>query len=97
MTSTAAAPELSSRERVEAALEVVVRSQPRLNAFTSVRPDHAVAEADALDGEAVPRGPSHGMPIVVKDLFDVAGLPTTGGCAAYRDRVAASDSAGWLR
>lgn len=93
MTTAAAAPELSSRERVEAALRAIARSQPRLNAFTSVRPDDAVAEADALDQEAVPRGPLHGMPVVVKDLFDVADLPTTGGCGAYRDRVAVSDSA----
>ena len=80
------------RAVVEKALEAA--SRPRSsNAFTSTRADHALAEAEQLDRESVPRSPLHGVPVVVKDLFDVAGLPTTGGCAAYRDRMAGSDAA----
>ncbi len=82
------------RDRVEEALEAIGRVQSLVNAFTSVRGDEALAEADALDRSSDRLdAPLYGVPVVVKDLFDVAGLPTTGACEAYRDRVAASDSA----
>jgi aspartyl-tRNA(Asn)/glutamyl-tRNA(Gln) amidotransferase subunit A len=84
--------ELSCRERIAAALDAIERLQPSVNAFTSVRAEEAQREAELLDGGS-DRGPLHGTPVVVKDLFDVAGLPTTGGCGAYRDRVAAGDAA----
>jgi aspartyl-tRNA(Asn)/glutamyl-tRNA(Gln) amidotransferase subunit A len=85
----------SCRDRVEAALDAIERIQAELNAFTSVRADEALAEADALDRRAdgTPPGRLHGVPVAVKDLFDVAGMPTTGGCAAYQHRIAATDAA----
>lgn len=80
--------------RVEAALQDLERAQDALNVCTVLRADEALAEARALDlAGDLRRGPLHGVPVVVKDLFDVAGLPTTGGCAAYRGRVATSDAA----
>jgi aspartyl-tRNA(Asn)/glutamyl-tRNA(Gln) amidotransferase subunit A len=86
---------VTCRERVETALAAIDDVQPRLNAFTSIRAEAALAEADALDRAhgRQPRGPLHGLPVVVKDLFDVAGLATTGACAAYRDRRAPTDAA----
>lgn len=51
----------------------------------------ALAEA-AAQWRRAERGPLHGLPVIVKDLFDVAGTPTTGSCAAYRDRVAVRDA-----
>jgi aspartyl-tRNA(Asn)/glutamyl-tRNA(Gln) amidotransferase subunit A len=77
--------------RVEAALQAIEETQPRLNAFTAVLAAEALARARQLDGQG-PVGPLHGVPVVVKDLFDVAGAPTTGGCAAYEGRVATEDS-----
>ncbi|HZI39196.1 MAG TPA: amidase family protein, partial [Acidimicrobiia bacterium] len=77
--------------RVEASLQAIDEIQPRLNAFTSVLADDALARARQLDGQD-PVGPLHGVPVVVKDLFDVAGVPTTGCCAAYEDRIATEDS-----
>jgi Asp-tRNA(Asn)/Glu-tRNA(Gln) amidotransferase A subunit family amidase len=77
--------------RVEASLQAIDEAQPRLNAFTSVLADEALARARELDGLG-PVGPLHGMPVVVKDLFDVAGVPTTGACGAYEGRVATEDS-----
>jgi aspartyl-tRNA(Asn)/glutamyl-tRNA(Gln) amidotransferase subunit A len=78
--------------RVEASLQAIEDAQPRLNAFTSVMAEEALARARALDGQE-PVGPLHGLPVVVKDLFDVAGVPTTGACGAYAGRVAGEDSA----
>jgi len=77
--------------RVEASLEAIDEAQPRLNAFTAVLADEALARAHELDGQD-PVGPLHGLPVVVKDHFDVAGVPTTGACAAYEGRVATEDS-----
>src|SRR5688500_4395440 len=77
--------------RVEASLQAIDEIQPRLNAFTSVLADDALARARQLDGQD-PVGPLHGVPVVVKDLFDIAGVPTTGCCGAYEGRVAAEDS-----
>jgi Asp-tRNA(Asn)/Glu-tRNA(Gln) amidotransferase A subunit family amidase len=77
--------------RVEASLQAIEETQPRLNAFTSVLADAALARARELDGqESV--GPLHGVPVVVKDLFDIVGVPTTGCCGAYEGRVATEDS-----
>lgn len=78
-------------DRVEAALSAVDEVQRRFNAFTSVLSDAARARARELEREA-PEGVLHGVPVVVKDLFDVAGATTTGACAAYDGRVATSDS-----
>src|SRR5690606_28491560 len=39
-----------------------------------------------------PRGPLHGIPVGLKDLVDVAGVPTTAASAAYADRVAERDA-----
>src|SRR5919199_2571157 len=83
--------EQSAVARVEAALQAIDETQPRLNAFTAVLADDALARASELDGRD-PVGPLHGLPIVVKDLFDVAGVPTTGACRAYEGRVATEDS-----
>jgi aspartyl-tRNA(Asn)/glutamyl-tRNA(Gln) amidotransferase subunit A len=86
---------MSCLERVDAVLAAIETTQSELNAFTALRADEALREAAVLDlrGDAQLRGLLHGVPVVVKELFDVAGLPTTGGCAAYRDRIARSDSA----
>jgi Asp-tRNA(Asn)/Glu-tRNA(Gln) amidotransferase A subunit family amidase len=77
--------------RVEASLQAIEETQPSLNAFTSVLADDALARARELDGQE-PVGPLHGVPVVVKDLFDIAGVPTTGCCGAYEGRVATEDS-----
>jgi aspartyl-tRNA(Asn)/glutamyl-tRNA(Gln) amidotransferase subunit A len=48
----------------------------------------------ALDrARSAPAGPLHGVPVVVKDLYDLAGTTTTGCCAAYEARVASANSA----
>lgn len=49
-----------------------------------------IAESEIMAGEI--RGPLHGIPISLKDLIDVEGVPTTGSSRALRDHVAAQDS-----
>ncbi len=67
-----------------------------MNAFSQLHPEEALEQAEAR-AEAVargePTGPLHGVPIAVKDLFDVAGWETSGCCRAYMGNVAAADSA----
>ena len=77
---------------VEEALDAIDRVQPQLNAFTHVFPDEARSRAKELE-TVRSSGPLHGIPIAVKELYDLAGAPTTGCCAAYADRIAESDSA----
>jgi Asp-tRNA(Asn)/Glu-tRNA(Gln) amidotransferase A subunit family amidase len=73
---------------VDAALEGIDAWQERTNAFAQVFADEARADAE-LDRE----GPLAGVPIAVKDLFDVRGRPTTGCCAAIPPIPAERDAA----
>ncbi len=85
---------LSAREAVEAALLAVDKRNAELGAIVEVADAKALAEADRLDAElaeGLVRGPLHGIPITVKDVIDVAGLPTRAGSAAYR-RVPTRDA-----
>jgi aspartyl-tRNA(Asn)/glutamyl-tRNA(Gln) amidotransferase subunit A len=87
--------EVSPVELVEEALRRAEAWQPVTNAFSQLRPDEALAEAGRraqrlARGENL--GPLHGVPLAVKDLFDVAGWETTGCCRAYRGRIVARDA-----
>ena len=68
-------------EVVQAFLARIERYEDHYNAFISMNPD-ALAVAAALDDElraTGPRGPLHGVPVVIKDNIDHAGLVTTAG------------------
>jgi aspartyl-tRNA(Asn)/glutamyl-tRNA(Gln) amidotransferase subunit A len=83
-----AAGDVSSEELVGDALDALERVQPSTNAFTHVLAHNALAAARS------PRpGPLSGVPVAVKELYDIAGIPTTGCCAAYANRIARADSA----
>ncbi len=67
---------------------------PSLNAVRGLNPD-AAAQARALDRErrvSGPRGPLHGVPVLLKDNVDVAGLPTTAGSVALAGSVPDRDA-----
>ncbi|MGA7705118.1 MAG: amidase [Solirubrobacteraceae bacterium] len=79
------AGEVSSRELVELCLGRIERYNPRLNAFRIVFAERALMEADQADARRGAGGerPLLGVPIAVKDEFDVAGEVTTFGTNAY--------------
>ena len=84
----------------EAALARIAAGNPRLNAFTDVTAERALAEAEATDrklasgGDA---GPLAGVPYAVKSLFDIKGLPTRAGALINRDRAPATADATLVR
>lgn len=83
--------EISPVELVEAHLRQIERLNPRLNAFTAVFDDAARAAARAAEARAArgePLGMLHGVPVTVKESFDVAGTPAAGGRRAARDATA---------
>jgi aspartyl-tRNA(Asn)/glutamyl-tRNA(Gln) amidotransferase subunit A len=87
--------ELSPVELTAAYLSRIDQIDPRLNAYIRVLPEQARAaarEAEAEIGRGTWRGPLHGVPLGIKDLFDVAGLPTTMGTKILRNNVAMTDA-----
>lgn len=80
--------EVSSRELVELYLERIDRLEPRLNAFTEVFAERALAEADEADRGG--DGSLRGVPIAIKDIEDVEGVVTQFGTGAF-DRPATAD------
>ena len=94
MAAAIRAKRLSPVDVTTALLERIERLNPALNAYCLTTPDMALmqakeAEAAVIRGDAL--GPLHGVPVSFKDLFDVAGLPTTKGSLLYKDNIAA----GW--
>ena len=88
------ARELSAAELLAAHLEQIERVNPPVNAICTLDAEGATAAAARLDAElaaGAQPGPLAGLPVVVKDLVDVAGLPTTRGSPIYRDAVADHD------
>jgi amidase len=87
---------LSSEKLVELYLARIAaydRAGPRLNSIIYINPN-AKVEAAALDKERAekgPRGPLHGIPVLLKDNIDVANMPTTNGSAVMRDAVPPED------
>ncbi len=80
---------VSARELVEESLRRIGAGNGSLNAVVRLRADEARAEADALD-DARRAGPLAGLPLLVKDLQDVAGLPTTFGTPLFSDGAPAA-------
>ena len=90
-----AARELSPVELTQALLARIERLDPKLNAFIRLDGEAAMAAARAAEAEVAAgrlRGPLHGVPVGIKDIIDVAGLPTTCHSRILQDNVAASDA-----
>ncbi|MFT6684683.1 MAG: amidase [Loktanella salsilacus] len=82
--------DLTATALMAATLDRIAARNPDLNAIVSLR-DTDVLMRDAAAADAGPRkGWLHGMPLAVKDLSNAAGLPTTMGSPALKDRIAAT-------
>ncbi|AIQ88574.1 MULTISPECIES: AtzE family amidohydrolase [Methylobacterium] len=90
----------TARQVVTAALDRIERLDGRVGAFTDVVAARALARADAQDaalsGGAKP-GPLTGVPFAVKNLIDIAGLPTRAGSKINRERPPAERDGALLR
>jgi Asp-tRNA(Asn)/Glu-tRNA(Gln) amidotransferase A subunit family amidase len=82
--------QVTSVELTEMYLARAKRHNPKLKCFVTVTGDMALKEARQVDQEIVAgkyRGPLHGIPYGIKDLFAVKGYPTTWGAAPFKDRI----------
>ena len=91
-----AAGDLSPVELIDAHLRRIEETDGRLNSFITLLADEAMAvaaraEQALVDGKEP--GPLHGIPIGLKDLYDVAGVPTTVGSKILREFVPRRDAA----
>ena len=90
-----AARDLSPVELTEAYLARIAAQDGVLRSFVRVTPEAALAAARRAEAEIMrdgPRGPLHGIPFALKDIFDSEGLPTTGHSARCLDNLAAEDA-----
>ncbi|MER8570088.1 amidase [Mesorhizobium sp. M0924] len=89
------AREISPLELTKTYLDRIAALDQRLHSFNSLRTESALQEASAAE-QALMRGdwlgPLHGVPIGIKDLIDVAGLPTTAQAVHRRDEIASEDA-----
>jgi aspartyl-tRNA(Asn)/glutamyl-tRNA(Gln) amidotransferase subunit A len=86
-----ASRDLTSLELTQACLHRIDEVDPHIKAFLTVDADGAVEQARALDGER-PRSSLHGIPIAIKDIIDVAGLPTTAASRVLQGNTARLDA-----
>ena len=95
MASLVRERQVSPVELLAAHLRQIEAQNPRLNAFVRIleddaRHDAVAAEVAVMRGD--PLGLLHGVPLTVKDSFDMAGLPTLAGSRFRRGHRAAADS-----
>ena len=87
--------EISSLEVVDAHLSHIERANPGMNAIVRVLADEARAaarEADAAVARDDSLGPFHGVPMTVKDAWEVKGVPSTGGTLGRADYLPQQDA-----
>ena len=87
--------ELTPVELIRASLERIDNTDGQLHSFITLLREEALeqartAEAEILRGDY--KGPLHGIPIALKDLYDTAGVRTTSGSRVHFDRVPQEDA-----
>ncbi|HWL89537.1 MAG TPA: amidase, partial [Polyangiaceae bacterium] len=85
---------VSPIELTEAYLARIERLNPKINAYVTVTAERALADAHRATEEIArhgPRGPLHGIPIALKDLFETAGIRTTAGSRFFAEYVPEAD------
>ena len=89
------ARELTAVRVTDECLRRIEADNPRLNAFITVMADEAMRQAREADQELAAghdRGPLHGVPISIKDLLDIKGVPTTAASRVREGHVAERDA-----
>jgi Asp-tRNA(Asn)/Glu-tRNA(Gln) amidotransferase A subunit family amidase len=86
------ARKLRAIDVAEACLARIAAREPFVHAWAHLDPDYARDQARALDAGPI-RGPLHGLPIGIKDIFDTAELPTAYGSPIYAGHRPAADAA----
>ena len=87
--------ELSPVELIESRLDRIARLDSRLHSFIRVLADDARREARAAEAEIAAgryRGPLHGIPVGLKDIYETAGVATTGHSKVMQDHVPQADA-----
>ncbi len=95
LSSLFAAGQTSPTEALQAHLERIREKDPAIGAFSCVLEESAVSEARARTEDlqrGLRRGPLHGVPVAVKELFDVNGAPADYGSDTLAGRVADADA-----
>ena len=91
---------LSARELLESCLRRVELYEPQVRAFVTLTPERAEAAAVRADQDRAagrPVGPLAGVPVVVKDLFCIRGVPTTASSRVLAGHDPGIDAAAWVR
>ena len=86
--------DVSPVEVVEACLAQIEKTEPTLNSFITLMPEQARSAARRAEeeiGRGNYRGPLHGIPVGLKDLFNTAGVKTTSGTRIYDNYVPDED------
>jgi aspartyl-tRNA(Asn)/glutamyl-tRNA(Gln) amidotransferase subunit A len=90
------AREVSAVELAQESLRSIREHQPKLNAFITITEELALAQARQADAELArghDRGPLHGIPYALKDVFCTKGIRTTVGSKIFADYIPDHDSA----
>ena len=86
---------ITSGQHVAACLARVRETDPQVQAWAFLDPDHALAQARAADewrAGGRPIGPLHGVPVGIKDIFDTADMPTENGSVLHAGRTPSRDA-----
>ena len=89
------AKEISALELTRFYIDRIERHDEKINAVVVRDFERALADAETADAElsaGKPRGPLHGVPMTIKESYDIAGLPTTWGIPEGKDNIAKADS-----
>jgi aspartyl-tRNA(Asn)/glutamyl-tRNA(Gln) amidotransferase subunit A len=87
--------QVSPVDLITASLARISQLAPAFNIFITVLAESAIAQARIAEAEIQRsnwRGPLHGIPVAVKDLIDVAGVPTTAASRVFEQQIPKADA-----
>jgi aspartyl-tRNA(Asn)/glutamyl-tRNA(Gln) amidotransferase subunit A len=93
LSAAIASGALTAEALVRRCLDRIAEVDGQVQAWIHVLAEEALAQARILDAEPTPRGPLHGIPVAVKDVIDVRGLPTRANSASRAEIAPATADA----